>query len=372
MPFEAMQHVPGNRTRIPAQTTPQGRQFRVAIVYKNFGCGPSSHVGLGISAVTTAQYLKAKGLFTDVWGVNDIAGLEAKILQARTEPPNVQPLTHVVISAPWLPAEYLQDLAIANPSIEFVVICHSNVAFLAADPNAFRLNREYMCVETGTLNFHFAGNSPRLSEWVESTYNDPTWTLPNLYYLDATAITPRPPFSGNLVRIGCFGAQRILKNILAAGAAALQIASTLKIDLEFWISGKRVEMEEGVTRSLHEMFRGLHWAKIVTNDWESWPDFRHTARHMDLGLQPSFTETFNIVTADLVAEGVASVTGHAIDWVPPYWQAQVDDVSDIAAVGLALLRNPKAPADGLAALVQHNNTGFQNWMTYLTDTTPHL
>jgi hypothetical protein len=372
MPFEALQHVPGNRARIPAQQTPGGRQFRVALVYKNFGLIPSSHIGLGISALNTAKVLRAKGIYTDVWGVTNIEGLRAKIAEARTEPPNVHPLTHIVISAPWLKAEDLQDLAIANPSLEIAVASHSNVGFLAADPRAFHLIREYLNVETATPNFHFAGNSPRLSAWIENTYNDPTWTLPNLYYLDGTSPNPRPPFSGDTIRIGCFGAQRLLKNILSAGAAALELAAGMRIDLEFYISAKRIEGPQGTTRSLKEMFHGLHWAKIVEIDWESWPTFRQTARHMDLGMQPSFTETFNVVTADLVAEGVASVTGHAIDWVPSYWQAQVDDVSDIAAVGLAILRNPKAPADGLASLVKHNETGFQNWLTYLTDTTPHL
>ena len=372
MPFEAKNHTPGTRARVPAITTPLNRQFRVALVYKNFGVTPASHIGLGVTALNTAKYLRAKGIYTDVWGITSIEGLIAKIIEARTEPPNIQPLTHIVISAPWLSAADLQDIAINNSSLEFAVASHSNVGFLAADPKAFQLIRQYMSVETATPNFHLAGNSPRLSAWISNTYNDVCWTLPNLYYLDATAINPRPAFSGDLVRIGCFGADRILKNILSAGAAALEIASTLRIDLEFYISGKRQEGAYRTTKSLEEMFAGLKWAKLIQNDWQSWPNFRQTARHMDLGLQPSFTETFNVVTADLVAEGVASVVGHAIDWVPLSWQAQVDDVSDIASVGLALLRNPKAPIDGLNALTAHNEQGFVDWSTYLTDTTPHL
>jgi hypothetical protein len=174
------------------------------------------------------------------------------------------------------------------------------------------------------------------------------------------------------LRIGCFGAQRPLKNTLSGGAAALEIAQTLRVDLEFWISGKRIEGPQGMNQSLFEMFAGIPWAKIVVNNWQEWPQFRQTARHMDLGIMPSFTETFNVVTADLAAEGVASVTGHAIDWVPPSWQSNVDDVGSIAQVGMALLRNPQAPADGLAALVAHNNTGLDAWLNYLTSTSPHM
>lgn len=372
MPFQTPSHVPANFSRVPANPTPAGRAFRVALVYKNFGHTPSSHIGLGVTALNTAKYLRAKGIFTDVWGVITIGDLQAKITQARDEPPNIQPITHIVISAPWLPSAELQDLAILNSSIEFAVTSHSNVGFLAADPRAFELIREYLDVETHTPNFHFGGNSDRLADWITNTYNDPCWTLPNLYMLDATSIPSRPLFSGDTVRIGCFCAQRLLKNILSAAAAALEIANGMRIDLEFWISSKRVEGAHRTTTSLEEMFAGLHWAKLVEQPWQSWPQFRQTVRHMDLLMQPSFTETFNVVTADGVAEGVASVVGNAITWAPEDWKAKVDDVSDIARVGRRLLLDPRAPGDGLRALTRHNEHGFRDWERYLIDTTPHM
>lgn len=372
MPFHPTAHTPANFSRVPAATTPQQRPFRVALVYKNFGHTPSSHIGLGVTALNTAKYLRARGVYSDVWGVTTIHGLKEKIAEARTEPPSIQPLTHVVISAPWLKSEDLQDLAIINGSVEFAVTSHSNVGFLAADPKAFQLIREYMDVETQTANFHLAGNSPRLSTWIQNTYNDPCWTLPNLYYLDATAVPQRPPFSGDIVRIGCFGAQRLLKNILSAGAAALEIASGMRIDLEFWINSNRIEGAPSTVRSLREMFAGVRWAKLVEQPWESWPKFRQIVRHMDLVLHPSFTESFSVVSADAVAEGVAVVTGNAVDWTPPDWKAKVDDVSHIAQVGRRLLLDPKAPGEGLAALTAHNESGFASWKTYLHNTVPHM
>ncbi len=372
MPFQPTQYTPGNVERIPADTTPCNRHFRIALVYKNFGHTPSSHIGLGVTALNSAKYLRAKGIYTDVWGVTSIGGLQEKIRQARNEPPNIHPITHIVISAPWLPSADLQDIAINNSSIEFAVVSHSNVGFLAADPRAFKLIREYLDVETQTPNFHMAGNSDRLAKWISNTYNDPCWTLPNLYYLDASAVHMRPPFSGDTVRIGCFGAQRLLKNILSAGAAALELAGGMRIDLEFFINSKRVEglPPASTVTSLREMFSGLRWAKLVEQPWETWPKFRQTARHMDLLMQPSFTESFNVVTADGVAEGVASVTGNAITWVPQSWIAKVDDVSDIAQVGQRLLLNPRAPKDGLDALTTHNTEGFRCWHDYLHATTP--
>ena len=51
---------------------------------------------------------------------------------------------------------------------------------------------------------------------------------------------------------------------------------------------------------------------------------------MHVLLQPSFTESFNVVTADGIAEGVPSVVSDAIDWVPRRWMAKADDPRDVA------------------------------------------
>ena len=63
---------------------------------------------------------------------------------------------------------------------------------------------------------------------------------------------------------------------------------------------------------------------------------------MHVLLQPSFTESFNVVTADGIAEGVPTVTSEAIDWVPSTWQADPDDAGDVACVAEYLLKSPKA------------------------------
>jgi hypothetical protein len=86
---------------------------------------------------------------------------------------------------------------------------------------------------------------------------------------------------------------------------------------------------------------------------------------MHLLIQPSYTESFNMVTADGVAEGVPSVVSHAIDWAPSHWKASVDDVREIARVGRYLLSDPHGPADGLAALIRHNREGLESWKRYL-------
>lgn len=373
MPFEATEHTPGNLARVPFATTPMSRPYRVALVYKNFQKAiGSNHIGLGVTALNTAKYLRAKGIYTDVWGVTNIAGMKEKLVDAQSNPPGIHPVTHVVISAPWLPSADLQDIAIMNPHITFACASHSNISFLAADPGAFHLVKDYMLVERATPNFHVAGNSARLAKWVTRVHATPCWTIPNLYYLDGSITPSRPAFDGDTLRIGCFGATRILKNILTAGAAALDIASSLRVNLEFWVSGGREEGAQGTLAALTEMFASLRWARVCKQQWQEWAAFRGTVRDMHLMLQPSFTETFNVVTADGIAEGVASVVSTAIYWAPKDWQADSDDATAIAQVGRRLLADPNAPGDGLSALTAYNTAAFTEWVKFLTDTSSHM
>jgi hypothetical protein len=86
---------------------------------------------------------------------------------------------------------------------------------------------------------------------------------------------------------------------------------------------------------------------------------------MNLLLQPSYTESFNMVTADGVAEGVPSVVSSAIDWAPADWKADVDDTLDIARVGRRLLYDPLAVRDGRHALLEYVADGVLSYRRFL-------
>jgi hypothetical protein len=59
-----------------------------------------------------------------------------------------------------------------------------------------------------------------------------------------------------------------------------------------------------VLGAVKELIADLPGVKLVLNGWQSWPRFRKIVGHMHLLLQPSYTESFNMVTADGVVEGV--------------------------------------------------------------------
>lgn len=333
---------------------------KVILAYKNFAANHNiSHIGLGVAAINTAKVLRKNGIAAEVWPIVSAADLRQRLAAAED-------VTHVVVSAPWIPSVDLQQLTNTYPDVQFAVNCHSNVGFLQADANGVKLVREALEIETGTFNFHFAGNSRRFCRWITDAYAAPCSYLPNLYFLDGVSRGCRPIFHGGTLRIGAFGATRPLKNFMSAGGAALEISRQLKADLELWVSAGRTEGGgDTILRAARAMLGGLATVKLIENGWQSWPKFRQTVGNMHLLLQPSYTESFNMVTADGIAEGVPSVVSSAIDWAPSHWKADVDDVFDIARAGRYLLSDPHASQEGLSALIAHNQVGLSAWKQYL-------
>ena len=332
--------------------------MQLALAYKNFAANRAvSHIGLGVTALNTAKAFRAAGLPADVWPIVSAAEIAARL---RTTP-----VSHVVISAPWIPTSDLARLSAEFPETQFAVNCHSNLGFLQADPNALRLLREGLDLARCNWNFHVAANCERLARWVRVAYGSPCLELPNIYYLEG-GVPKRTRYRAGTLRIGAFGATRALKNLLTSAGAALEIANARRADLEFWISAGRNEGAGPVLDAVRQMMQGVPHVKLVENGWQSWPQFRQTVRHMHLLLQPSYTESFNVVTADGVAEGVPSVVSHAIEWAPNDWKAEVDDAGDIARTGLRLLDSRWAVRKGFRALQAHNRRAMGEWNGFLS------
>jgi hypothetical protein len=329
----------------------------VVLAYKNFAANRAiSHIGLGVTALNTAKTLRAMGVTADVWAITSAAELRTRL--------RITEASHVVISAPWIATSDLAQLCAEFKETQFAVTCHSNLGFLQADPSAMRMVREGLELRRTSWNFRMAGNCERFANWVPAAYGVPCAYLPNMYYLDKDQ-PKRDRYQAGTLRIGAFGATRVLKNLMTAAGAALQIANAKRADLEFWISSGRNEGAGSVVDAVRQMMNGLAHVKLVENGWQPWPQFRQTVRHMHLLLQPSYTESFNVVTADGVAEGVPSVVSEAIDWAPRSWIAPVDDANAMARVGRRLLESRWAARRGMAALKEHNRRAMCAWEEFL-------
>jgi glycosyltransferase involved in cell wall biosynthesis len=346
----------------------QHHTARLAIAYKNFAAAQNvSHIGLGVSATQNAKALRSAGYIVEIWPINSFADLQALMKaeqHARTLAHHV-PLSHLVISAPWILTANLATLASQNPDLEIAVVSHSNIGFLQADPRAIELLRQGSELEQGCPNFHVAANSQRFQTWWQSTYGTAMTLLPNMYPVGPART--RAMWQRGTLRLGCFCAIRPYKNVLTAAAAALEVGQRLRVtDLEFWISGGRHENGgQTIVAAIQQMYLNMPRAKVVEQSWQSWPQFLTTVGSMDLLLQPSYTEGFNMVTADGIAQGVASVVSDAIAWAPRNWQAATDAASDIANKAVALLHDPTAVQEGAAALEAHNSMAQLLWEKFL-------
>lgn len=340
------------------------RKPSVLFIYCNYSSRfkrPWSHVGLGVNAMCSVRVLRKYGVHAEVvaaWPYQSIH----KILRERPR------VTHCVVEAVWVPTHYLQYLCRAFPNIDFSSRSHSQIAYLYVEPNAIVLLREYMGLRDAQVNFCPAANSNRLAQYLRREYNGQVLYLPNMYDQDRQARkVPAIPHAHRTLRIGAFGSLRPLKNFTTACAAAQLIARMRGSDLEFYVNVGRREtnVSDVVLRSLHAMIDGMPGQKLVEVPWADWSAFRQTIAHMDLLMQPSFTESFNVVSADAVSENVPVVASEAIDWLPPSFLAPVDDPQAMADVGNNLLSNPYAVQDGVAALARFSIEAAGIWLEYL-------
>jgi hypothetical protein len=303
--------------------------------------------------------LRREGVRADLAGVFTLDDIHASLSRYPTT-------THCVIEAPWVPTSEVQALAARYPSVEFIVRAHSQIGFLQVEAGAIRILRELMHLQDHMLNVAVCANSQLLATFLERAYAGRCLHLPNLY--DTDRVTRRAPVGHDhrLLRIGSFGALRLLKNHTTAAAAALMVGQMRGADLEFWISMDPDPHGAGILDSLHAMFEGLKWATLVVNPWEGWSAFRRTVAHMDLCYQLSSTETFNVTAADAIAEGVPCVVTPAIEWAPRHWQVDTDRAEDAARVGSQLLCDSASVADGAKALGLCQRRAIATWLAYVT------
>jgi glycosyltransferase involved in cell wall biosynthesis len=349
----------------PHHLRPYVDTVRVVLVYRDFTGIGVSHVGLGVSAQYTAKTLRHHGIWAEVWPAQSAQKLRERLRLVNTEADQrgeIRP-THVILAAPWIPTHEVELTAAEFPEVSWVVVSHSSVGFLAADPHAIRLLRQTADLQLSTHNVFVGGNSPKFTAWATEAWGVNAVCLPNLYNLDETFPRHDRRWQGGALRLGLFGANRPLKNFLTGAAAAVVLARSLHVPVELLLSTGRNEGSDG--RALEEMTENIANLKVTRTGWLPWASFRSLLRTVDLVFQVSYTETFNVVTADAIAEGVPVVASDAIDWVPHWWQARADEPLDAVRVAERLLRDPDAPRHGRQALQAYVDRGVVAWWRFL-------
>ena len=247
-------------------------------------------VGLMLSASFTACGLTEAGYTTRVVTVVDSNCIDREIALYRP--------THVLIEAIWVPPAKLQELVKLHPSVIFLIHVHSKTPFLANEGIALKWIMEYK-------NVTLAANSISLK--TDLNFLGLTCVyLPNIYCPEQNIIAGRTPDTKG-VHIGCFGAIRPMKNTLIQAIASIAYANHIGKTLWFHVNASRVEQHGSEPlKNLRALANGGK-IRLIEHPWMSHVDFIHIVSLMDLGLQVSLSESFNIVTADFVYAGVPIV-----------------------------------------------------------------
>ncbi len=354
----------------PHHVDPIPETVRLVQAVKNFASYRGvCHIGLGVTATNNMKVLRANGINCESWAAQTSKELWKLLAddEGKCEKTGQVPVSHVVVSAPsWVQPESFKNMCLRWPHIEFVQLNHSGCAFLSIDKYGIRNIRQCIDLSLELHNLRVGSNNTRVYRWLANTFNFKPVLLSNLY--DVTSfVNPyqRQKPIGNLIRIGSFGASRPWKNQLTAAEAAVQLARQLGVGLELYVNAKRPDGGERMIESRAELFDGMRDCTIVEVPWETWPIFRRTVSYMHLLFSPSFDETFNVVTADGIAEGVASVVAPSIEWCPPSWQSEPCDPDTIVKVATHLLHDHTAVDFARDLLSSYVDAGLLRWQKYL-------
>lgn len=335
---------------------------RVALFFKDFShWSRSSCVGLNVAGYTTAAYLRENGVHAHAFAVRNNVDVVRWI--ERFNATHEKRLTHVVISAPWLSLHDLKNLVRHFPRIRFIVLSHSNVGFLQADPGGIELFRLYAKLSHRERNLFVGANNRMFTEWFDTVYEERSRVLPNLY---PTRRVKGKVWIGDVLKVGAFGAIRPEKNFMTAAAAALVMRAGLRCPLELHMSSGGEGCRNTTLRAIEEMVKGLEHVRLVRHHWQYWDEFIALIKRMDLVVQVSYTESFNMITADAISNRVPVVVSEVIRWAPEEWKADADDVIDVADVGVRLLTVPQN-YKGSDALIRHNRKWLERWKEYLSE-----
>jgi len=237
--------------------------------------------------------------------------------------------THVFIEALWVVPEKFDVLLPKYPHIKWSVRIHSKTPFLANEGIAYEWIARYLDIKKKYNNFTLAGNDYEYSTDMNMVYRTNLMdTLPNLYPVN-TRFKVSCKWDNKHINIGCFGSLRPMKNQLQQAVAAIMYANATGKILHFHINGNRAEQKgEQVLKNMIALFdKTPH--QLVLHGWYPHQEFVKLVKTMDVGLQVSFSESFNIVAADFVANDIPIVVSDDIRWASNCYMAKTTVAEDI-------------------------------------------
>lgn len=248
----------------------------------------------------------------------------------------------VIIEAMWVVPEKFKVLRRLHPRVKWVIRNHSNWPFASNEGNLIDWSLKYMRLYNDVLvscNKKETNDSLRqlmrslecFEHLSDQQITDSTPYLPNYYPVSPTSIIPiKHSHNTDQIRIGNFGAIRPLKNNLIQAIAALIFARSVGKKLVYYINGGRIEGKaDPILKSIEMLFAHAPDATLINVGWLNHKQFTEKCGTIDIIMQVSFDETFNIVAADAINNGTCVVGSKEIPWLHRWCVADCTDVRSI-------------------------------------------
>lgn len=337
--------------------------------YGDNGCDPNPYLSISSGLYNSVKFLEERlrqlGIHANIAQVNDANDIDKEVHRHRP--------TSVILEAVWCPPEKFEALLPLHPNVEWTVRVHSEIPFLANEGMSIKWLMTYILFEKVSISC----NSIRATEdlrvavrsahpdWNEAKIRQKVMYLPNYYPTDVVGNDEHKP--GTHLNVACFGAIRPMKNQLIQAFAAVDLAAKMKKKLRFYVNGTRIEQSgENVLKNLQSLMdtTGNH---LVREDWKEHKEFIKVLKHMDLGMQVSLSETFNIVSADMVVSGVPIVVSPEVFWATKQCQADPTDLKDIVKKAQDVLGYAKESIKkkNYAGLKRASEEAQELWLEYI-------
>lgn len=320
----------------------------------------STCYGLVNSCQFVVNALRAQGIEAEVQQVPDYNHIDRVVHKYRP--------THCFVEAIWVVPEKFRELAKLHPKVNWIVRIHSMIPFLVIEGMCFDWMNAYLKLASEGIKISLSCNNDKLLEDLRVVYDNVSYT-PNIYNPQHVA----EPFelsidkSPDVLNIGCFGALRPLKNHAQQALWAIKFADEHNKTLHFHVNVSDHETNETtpVLKNLDNIFKGKKH-KYFKHNWLPHPKFLYLVQQMDINMQISFTETFNIVAADSVQVGVPIVVSKEIDFVDESCRVNPSSPDDVfRALELCLFRGKRLAARNKKLLSQSAKDSLTQWESFL-------
>ena len=220
-----------------------------------------------------------------------------------------------------IPAATVRKLATRNRSIRFATVCHSSYGSMSQGVNWRSDLADSIANARRQKNVYFAHVDER--NQLSRLFNSEKFIhLANVVKTPAR-MRPRQPADTGVASLICV--PRDLKNVTTQLLGAALAAKQRPLRLHVSLRGDEPGWLFPLVDSL-----GLN-ARFVR--WSDWSGHMETlAEEIDVGLQASFTESFNYVGLEHLLCGKPVVGSPALRYLPKEWQADPDDADSIAAL----------------------------------------